>query len=120
KKTALSPPGELRDDPVGAEKMTARMSDSRKQNLAAAAGLAQSSFACPLCGQARPFSKEAFESANVNAQAVIFSAPTGSSRSSPGGDRAVFLNQLGSREDLAWIKRRIILRCTDIIRVLSN
>jgi hypothetical protein len=101
--------------------LATRISNSRKQNLAAAADLAQSSFACPLCGQARPFSKETFESANVDAQAVVFSAPKGSSRSTPqGGGRGVILNELRSREDLAWIKRRIILRCADIIRVLSN
>jgi len=97
-----------------------RMSDRRQQNLAAAANLATSRFACPLCGQAQPFSKEAFEAAHVDPQAVVFAAASGSSRGTPAGGQGVFLNELGGREDLAWIKRRIILRCADIIRILSN
>jgi hypothetical protein len=97
-----------------------RMSDRGQQNLPAAADLAKSSFACPLCGQAQPFSKKAFEPANVDAQAVVFSIASGSSRGTPTRGGGVFLNELGAREDLAWIRRRIILRCANIIRILSN
>jgi hypothetical protein len=97
-----------------------RMSDRRQQYLAAAAELANSNLACPLCGQAQPFSKEAFEPGNFDARAVVFSAASGSTRGTPAATEGVFLNELGGREDLVWIKRRILLRCADIIRVLSN
>jgi len=99
--------------------LASRMSDRGRHNRTAAADLATSSFACPLCGQAQPFSKEAFEPANFDGQAVVFSAGSGSPRGTPAAGRSVFLNELGGREDLAWIKRRIILRCADIIRILS-
>lgn len=99
--------------------LASRMSDKRQQTLAAAADLTMSSFACPLCGQAQAFSKEALEPTSFDAQALVFSAGSESSRGTPPGGKGVFLNELGGREDLAWIKRRIILRCADIIRILS-
>jgi hypothetical protein len=36
------------------------------------------------------------------------------------GSKKTFLHEMGDRKDLAWIKQRIILRCTDIIRLLSK
>lgn len=95
------------------------MSDRRRQSLTAAADLANSSFACPLCGKAQPFSKELFEPADLDSRAVVFTAGPESSRGTPPRGKGVFLNELGGRDDLASIKRRIMLRCADIIRILS-
>jgi hypothetical protein len=36
------------------------------------------------------------------------------------GTGKIFLHETGDRKDLAWIKQRIILRCTEIIRLLSK
>jgi hypothetical protein len=76
--------------------------------------------ACPLCGNLRPFSKDVFEPKDPDAIPAVSLAGEEPGKGAGTGPAAVLLNEVGTREGLAWYKRRVILRCADIIRILST
>jgi hypothetical protein len=81
--------------------------------------LEKSRVTCPLCGTQKPFFDKVFNPSNLDRLLII--EPTVNerdSRKSP-ASRGLSLSQLAKREDLSWIKRQVILRCTDIIRKLA-
>lgn len=96
-----------------------RAAGGRRAESAETANLANASVACPLCGNLRPFSKDAFEPEDPDAIPAVSLAGAEPGKGSRTGSAIVRLHELGTREDLAWYKRRIILRCADIIRILS-
>jgi hypothetical protein len=74
---------------------------------------------CPLCGNHRPLSATIFESSNLD-QFLNSGAATHSSKMSAVTDKPVMGKQsLELPEDLPWLRRRIIIRCTEIIQKLT-
>jgi hypothetical protein len=74
---------------------------------------------CPMCGTQKPFNDKLFTQSNFDKFLTI-----GASKhdSNPGGatnSKRINLNELAKNEDLSWIRRRIIRRCTEIITKLA-
>jgi len=92
----------------------------RRMESAETADFANASVACPLCGNLRPFSKDVFEPKDPDAIPAVSLAGEEPGKGAGTGPAAVLLNEVGTREGLAWYKRRVILRCADIIRILST
>jgi hypothetical protein len=74
---------------------------------------------CPLCGTQQPFSGKLFKRSKLDK-----SLTTGDPRhaSNPKGfadARRTDLQEGAGKEDFSWIRRRIILRCTEIIKNLT-
>lgn len=93
---------------------------SRRAERAETANFTNASVTCPLCGNRRPFSKDAFEPEDPDAIPAVAIAGSEPGKGMRTGSATVHLDEVGTREDLAWFKRRIILRCADIIRILST
>jgi len=74
-----------------------------------------------LCGRPQPLSQNVFEHDNTAAPVLLTSpfVDFDSMRMRTGTGK-IFLHETGDRKDLAWIRQRIILRCTEIIRLLSK
>jgi hypothetical protein len=81
--------------------------------------LSGSEVTCPLCGKPQPLSQGVFANGDTSAL-VLLSSPFVDSGGMRTGTGKLFLHETGDRKDLAWIKQRIILRCTEIIRLLST
>jgi hypothetical protein len=81
--------------------------------------LSGSEVTCPLCGKLQPLSQDVFQHGDT-AALVLLNSPLVDFGSVRPGSKKTFLHEMGDRKDLAWIKQRIILRCTDIIRLLSK
>jgi hypothetical protein len=74
---------------------------------------------CPLCGVQNPFSREVFKRSNFGRLLIIKASLN---RSGAGGDadlKGMRLSDLAKRDDLSWFKRRILLRCAEIIKKLA-
>jgi len=84
------------------------------------ADFANASVACPLCGGLRPFSKDVFQPKDPDAIPAVFPAGPDPGKKTRTEPAVVHLHELETRSDLAWYKRRVILRCADIIRILST
>jgi len=88
-------------------------------NPATIPNLEKSRVTCPLCGTQKPFFDKVFNPSNLNRLLIIEALEH---EPDPGKHRAskgLNLSQLAKREDLSWIKRQVILRCTEIIRKLA-
>jgi hypothetical protein len=81
--------------------------------------LSGSEVTCPLCGKPQPLSQGVFANGDTAAP-VLLTSPFVDFGSMRPGTGKIFLNDMGDRKDLTWIKQRIILRCTEIIRLLSK
>jgi len=74
---------------------------------------------CPLCGAQNSYSAKLFKRSNFGRLLVI----RPSSRSGPGVNadlKGMRLSDLAKRDDLSWVKRRIVLRCAEIIKKLAG
>ena len=74
---------------------------------------------CPLCGMQQPLSRRVFKQSSLD---KFLSTGDWKLESNPGSntDSKRFDSQeVGKKEDLSWIKRQIILRCTEIISKLA-
>lgn len=74
---------------------------------------------CPLCGSNRPMSQEVLNDV-ASDRFLILQLPNGE----PGTTRfrqlkAISLSEVAKRQDLSWLKRQVILRCTEIIKKLA-
>ncbi len=83
-------------------------------------GLNHARFSCPLCGHRHLFSRDLFEASNLDTAPAVISPAVEPEPDPKAGGGIVQWRDVGGREDLAWFKRRAILRCAEIIRVLSN
>lgn len=74
---------------------------------------------CPLCGTQQPLSRKLFKQSSLD---KFWSSKDWGFESNPGSDtdsKRSNMKGLGKKEDLSWIKRQIILRCTEIINKLT-
>ncbi|HUT70765.1 MAG TPA: hypothetical protein VMW89_08815 [Desulfatiglandales bacterium] len=83
------------------------------------AALESSLVTCPLCGAQNTFSRGLFKRSNFGRLLIIRAS---SNKSGPGADadlKGMRLSDLTKRDDLSWFKRRILLRCAEIIKKLA-
>ena len=74
---------------------------------------------CPLCGTQQPLSRRVFKQSSLN---KFLSTGDWKLESNPGSNadsKRLDTQELGKKEDLSWVKRQIILRCTEIISKLA-
>ena len=74
---------------------------------------------CPLCGTQQPLSRKLFKKSSLD---KFWSSRNWKFESNPESDtrsKSPNMQELEKKEDLSWLKRKIILRCTDIINKLA-
>jgi hypothetical protein len=99
--------------------LASKVAGSRRAEAVETADFANASVSCPLCGNTRSFSKNVFEPADPDAIPVVSLIGAPPAKGARSGSGTVHLHEVAAREDLSWFKRRVILRCADIIRTLS-
>jgi hypothetical protein len=74
---------------------------------------------CPLCGTQKPLFKRVFNPSDLDRLLIIEASEPEPGSGKPADSRGLNLSQLAKREDFSWIKRQVIMRCTEIIRKLA-
>ncbi|NIQ39945.1 MAG: hypothetical protein GTN81_15370 [Proteobacteria bacterium] len=75
---------------------------------------------CPLCGMQKALSYRVFNRRDLDRLLIIEASKYESGRGEPSGSKGIKLSELAKREDLSWIKRQVVFRCTEIIRKLAT
>ncbi|RZB36035.1 MAG: hypothetical protein SRB2_02540 [Desulfobacteraceae bacterium Eth-SRB2] len=78
-----------------------------------------SNMSCPLCGAEQPFSRERFSDINLDKFLIVKSIQDGSNTVRFRPLKGIGLSEVSNREDLVWLKRQVIFRCTEIIKKLA-
>ncbi|OEU44588.1 MAG: hypothetical protein BBJ60_02245 [Desulfobacterales bacterium S7086C20] len=75
---------------------------------------------CPLCGSDKPFSERAIS--HVNMDRLMFLQPKNDEPFDKHTlqSHGISLSEMAERQDLGWLKRQVIFRCTEIIRKLAG
>ena len=79
----------------------------------------ESLFHCPMCGTQKPISEDLFTQSNLAKFLAIGTPERKPNVEDAAGSKRIDLQALAESEDLSWIRRRIILRCTEIINKLA-
>ena len=74
---------------------------------------------CPLCGLQTPFSDRVFHRSKLNRFLTIGIANDGPNTGNVAHGKIIDLNDLARKEDLSWMRRLIVERCTEIIKKLA-
>jgi hypothetical protein len=74
---------------------------------------------CPLCGTHKPISDRLFHRSNLDRILTRGSANDRPNTFSVARGDSIDISDLAKKEDLSWMRRQIIARCTDIIRKLA-
>ena len=74
---------------------------------------------CPLCGAHKPFSDRVFHRSNLGRFSTIATANDGSKTGRVARSKRIDINDLARKEDLSWMRRQIIARCSEIIKKLA-
>jgi hypothetical protein len=74
---------------------------------------------CPLCGTQKPVSDRIFQRSNLDRFLTIRTAHDGKSAGGGTHGKRIDINNLAIKEDLSWMRRQIIERCTEIIKKLA-
>ena len=74
---------------------------------------------CPLCGLQKPFSNRVFHRSNPNRLLTIGISNDGPNTGNVAHSKIIDINDLARKEDLSWMRRLIIERCTEIIKKLA-
>jgi hypothetical protein len=72
---------------------------------------------CPMCGTQKRLDEELFNPSIIDR---FMTTGVSKHRSNPADANMIDLNELAKNQDLSWIRRRLILRCTDIITKLAT
>jgi hypothetical protein len=96
-----------------------RFRDLNRVNPATPPNLEKSRVTCPLCGTQKPFFDKVFNPSNLDRLLIIEASEHESGSGKPPASKGLNLSQLAKREDLSWMRRQVILRCTEIIRKLA-
>ena len=75
--------------------------------------------ACPLCGSHKPFTDEAVSRVNLDSFVFLRTGNGEREAARRSTSQGISLSEMGEREGLAWLKRQVIFRCTEIIRKLA-
>ncbi len=74
---------------------------------------------CPLCRTHKPFSDRVFHRSSLERFLTIETANDRSNTGSVTHGKRIDINDLAKKEDLSWMRRQIIERCTEIIKKLA-
>ena len=74
---------------------------------------------CPLCGAQKPFSEKLFTRSNFGRLLIIKASSNKSGVSGSAKRKGIRLSDLAKQDEFSWFKRRILLRCTEIIKKLA-
>jgi hypothetical protein len=74
---------------------------------------------CPLCGMQKPLTNRVFSHPKLDRLFIIEALKYEPGGGEPADSKGINLSQLAERKDLSWMKRRVISRCTEIIRKLA-
>ena len=96
-----------------------RFRDRDRVSPATPSNLEKSRVTCPLCGTQKPFVDKVFNPSNLDRLLIIEVSAHESNSGKPPASRGLNLSQLAKREDLSWMRRQVIVRCTEIIRKLA-
>jgi len=75
---------------------------------------------CPVCGSMKPLDRSFLLDVNLNRSPVLRPAGTDKGNDNPLFRDGVNLRELSRREDLGWLRRKMIHRCADIIKKLAG
>ena len=81
--------------------------------------LNRSRFHCPLCGTQKPFTENLLKQTNHDKIFSIGHVKGNPGVEDPAGSTKIDLHELSKFEDLSWLRRGIILRCTEIIKKIA-
>ena len=75
---------------------------------------------CPMCGNRKVFTPDVFSDSHLE-EVFLFKIPK-KEKGDANSDvsEGLQLTELNKREDLSWLKRQVIMRCTEIIMKLSE
>ncbi|MBT8372928.1 MAG: hypothetical protein KJO34_18335 [Deltaproteobacteria bacterium] len=96
-----------------------RFSDYLPSKPAMDSNLKESLIQCPFCGTQKHFSEKLFKQSNRDRFLTIKAAKPGSNADTAEGFERIDLRDLIHKEDLTWLRRAVILRCTEIIKKLA-
>lgn len=74
---------------------------------------------CPLCGMQQPLSRQSFKRSGLDRFLTDAGPKLESNPGSKADAKKPDLRDAGNQEDLSWLRRQIILRCTEIIKKLA-
>ncbi len=75
---------------------------------------------CPMCGNRKVFSPDVFSDSHLE-DVFLLKIPKKETCAELGDvSEGLQLSELSKREDLSWLKRQVILRCTEIITKLAQ
>jgi hypothetical protein len=74
---------------------------------------------CPLCGSEKPFSYEIFKHSNPNGRLNIMGSKHLAKVKGFADEKVLEFSEQTEKEVLSWMKRQVILRCTEIIKKLA-
>jgi hypothetical protein len=90
-----------------------------RSNAAMNTTLNGSLISCPLCGTQKPFSSKLFNQSSIDKFLAIGDSKLESNPGDIADSKRIDSQELQKKEDLSWIRRQIILRCTEIINKLA-
>lgn len=96
-----------------------KFKDFKRTNLVMASIPEKPRVTCPLCGMQKPLSNRVFSHPKLDRLLIIEASKYEPGDGEPADSEGINLSQLAERKDLSWIKRRVISRCTEIIRKLA-
>jgi len=91
----------------------------RREDPVIASDLGKPRVTCPLCGMQKPLSRGVFTEPSLDKTLIIEASKHESGGEELADSKGITLSELTKREDLSWIRRQIIFRCTEIIRKLA-
>jgi hypothetical protein len=74
---------------------------------------------CPLCGTQKLLTNKLFNPSPLDSFLTFTDSKHGSKAGNFVDSQRIYMHELAKKEDLSWIRRQIILRCTEIIKTLA-
>ena len=74
---------------------------------------------CPLCGTQKLLTNKLFKPSPLDNFLTYKASKQGSKAGNFVDSQRIDIHELAKKEDLSWIRRQIILRCTEIIKILA-
>ncbi len=96
-----------------------KFSDKKLPKPATDQNAKESLIQCPMCGTQKHFSKNLFKQLGRENFLTIGSAKPNSSTTYGREIEKIELHDLTTKADLSWLRRQVILRCTEIINKLA-
>lgn len=75
---------------------------------------------CPLCGVEKPVTPALFNPADLDTRIIIHSVVDPSAARQVRSKEGLTLAAIAARDDLGWLKTRVIIQCTEIIQKLTR